>query len=1075
LAAFSFNLIILPQITCAQTISAGVNLPIAHPSPNYIPATIKGIKIFPDEPLRFDFIIDTGDSDLNGMTLKKETRKLINYFLAAVAVPESDQWVNLSPYEKDRIIPNEFGITEMGRDLLAQDYILKQLTASLMYPENELGKKFWDQIYAKARQRYGTSDIPINTFNKVWIIPDTAGVYEYPEGGFIIESRLKVMLEGDYIALKKNLTNQKVETDPITSDHTKQLSDISSQIIKEILIPEIEREINEGKLFAPLRQIYHSMIMATWFKKNFQNHLLGHIYMDRNQVDGIDIPDKKSKEKIYQQYLSAFKAGAYTHIQEIYDQDNQETIPRKYFAGGFKNILSQQGYTPFLSGQTSQSAVDKQQPIGKKRTINKVSVELTFTDSGKQNFHQIGGYPSVIPKIAARLGVSPQAVIKTSQKNDIFDLYTITKNAPEQRIDLYDENNLREGWLFIRENGELAIVHRDIHNDHASTGRFLATIYVSLWDESGDVRSDDIIERIINHESIERGELHALAIAEGLISLRDLGNLLSGNFMLPGVAERLEEWANVDNDTLALARQQRIVEALNRGHRLGMMAEGYSQDKINLYKGYSLTKRIPAFRIAAISNLGANQKDKDVGSYATMLERLWNPAGITQASIDRRNGLAQVGNLIEKFMKKFLKSPKLKIAIVPAGSALKGYATEDSDIEYKIYITEGMDPHIRELATEDVERIVDELGGYLDLSKGFGIDFLFLAVSSIYNYSAFSQEANISELYSLGDDWIIYDSLFGDLFLPIAYGNQNQVQKIRKNVLRVIRNQTQWPQRKMWARIQENTNNYTEIDLEQVDEKPHLQSWLQNQYEINTASEESLDAYFDKRMDQLGIPNWDQMVQEFELQNEPITNINFVEPIEPPEYFSEKWESRLISLNGKAEKQIDRSLIELRARTLGELVNTLIALYPELAPILLSDPRNLSKSPLHQEIEIFINYKTLNTKKNWRKVKFSTETPIRISDKIKTENAEDFDAAQMTATKQNKEKNFNSKKHKHKGGIDFTEEMVNMYTTGESPQYNFQFNKGKALPAVNIHFKILNIGLILNLPLALQSAGSLQN
>jgi len=34
----------------------------------------------------------------------------------------------------------------MGRDMLAQDYILKQLTASLIYPEKNLGKAFWDEI-----------------------------------------------------------------------------------------------------------------------------------------------------------------------------------------------------------------------------------------------------------------------------------------------------------------------------------------------------------------------------------------------------------------------------------------------------------------------------------------------------------------------------------------------------------------------------------------------------------------------------------------------------------------------------------------------------------------------------------------------------------------------------------------------------------------------------------------------------------------------------------------------------------------------------------------------------------------
>jgi len=70
--------------------------------------------------LRFDFIVDTGNSKLENEAFKKESEKLIRYFLATLTVPEKDLWVNLSPYEKDRIIPDVFGTTEMGRDLLAK-------------------------------------------------------------------------------------------------------------------------------------------------------------------------------------------------------------------------------------------------------------------------------------------------------------------------------------------------------------------------------------------------------------------------------------------------------------------------------------------------------------------------------------------------------------------------------------------------------------------------------------------------------------------------------------------------------------------------------------------------------------------------------------------------------------------------------------------------------------------------------------------------------------------------------------------------------------------------------------------
>src|SRR5476649_1729535 len=179
---------------------------MVHLSPEFNPPILKGIKVHPDNPFRFDFILDKGDSLLSNEALKDESSKLIKYFLTSLTIPEKDLWVNLSPYEKDRIIPPSFGLTGMGRDLLAEDYMLKQITASLIYPEGSIGKKFWKRIYEEAAKKFGTTNIPVDTFNKVWIVPDKAVIYENAKAGtaYVVESRLKVMLEQDYLSLEKH-------------------------------------------------------------------------------------------------------------------------------------------------------------------------------------------------------------------------------------------------------------------------------------------------------------------------------------------------------------------------------------------------------------------------------------------------------------------------------------------------------------------------------------------------------------------------------------------------------------------------------------------------------------------------------------------------------------------------------------------------------------------------------------------------------------------------------------------------------------------------------------------------------
>jgi leucine dehydrogenase len=351
---FSSSLIVPPSYAQSLPVSLPVPGAMVPLSPGFTPALIKGIKVHPENPLEFDFIVDTGDSNLAGEELKEESKKLIKYFLASLTTPEEELWVNLSPYEEGRIIPNKLGATELGRDLLAQDYLLKQLTASLIYPEDELGKKFWDRVKKLSYERYGTTDIPMETFNKVWIVPEEAVVYENGDVAFVVKSKLKVMMEEDYIAAKANGSSVVSIPSSVEGRNTKSspvvgipssveerntddgIRNTNTEILKELIIPEIEKEINEGKNFALLRQIYHSVILSGWFKTRLKESLVGQVYANQNKTQGINLDDPTIKEKIYAQYLEAYKKGVYNYIKEDeeYFASTTRTVPRKYFSGG---------------------------------------------------------------------------------------------------------------------------------------------------------------------------------------------------------------------------------------------------------------------------------------------------------------------------------------------------------------------------------------------------------------------------------------------------------------------------------------------------------------------------------------------------------------------------------------------------------------------------------------------------------------------------------------------------------------------------------------------------------------------
>jgi hypothetical protein len=380
---------ILPAQLFAQ--AAGVPEAVAV---SFTPAYLKGMRIDLNDPFKVNFIVHRSDEMLSPEQKQAEYLKLAKYFLASLAVPDAHQWVNLSPYEKDRILPDDFALTEMGRDLLAQDYLLKQVSASLINPDTQSGKKFWDEVYARAYEAFGTTDIPTDIFNKVWITPDKAVISEKDNMVYILESHLKVMMEKDYLAAQNNAQEGvSVDNDDMN---------ISRRMMRELIIPAIEREVNTGKSFAPLRQVFSGMLLATWYKRSLKGSVLGRLYADQGKVKGVD-QDPANNQQIYVQYVQAFRQGAFNLIKEDVDRYTQELIPRKYFSGGIQNGWEKvmapadtaSGRRDFSEEMSflEEFAIKFVNALGGKKEIQKSlfnDVKLMFMNPGILNAYRLG-------------------------------------------------------------------------------------------------------------------------------------------------------------------------------------------------------------------------------------------------------------------------------------------------------------------------------------------------------------------------------------------------------------------------------------------------------------------------------------------------------------------------------------------------------------------------------------------------------------------------------------------------------------------------------------------------------------
>ena len=58
----------------------------------------------------------------------------------------------------------------------------------------------------------------------------------------------------------------------------------ANQKDKVLLQWKTETEVNSGKNFANLRQIFHSLILAKWYKENLKTALLNQVYSNQNKV-----------------------------------------------------------------------------------------------------------------------------------------------------------------------------------------------------------------------------------------------------------------------------------------------------------------------------------------------------------------------------------------------------------------------------------------------------------------------------------------------------------------------------------------------------------------------------------------------------------------------------------------------------------------------------------------------------------------------------------------------------------------------------------------------------------------------
>ncbi|RZS32691.1 hypothetical protein EV193_11174 [Herbihabitans rhizosphaerae] len=184
-----------------------------------------------------------GEGMANGLAAMKESS---DAFFVWLSLPPSAFTVNLNPDEPNRIVDEKLGQTDAGRILLEADLELKRTAGRLMMPDNPVGERF------QARRS------PQCFTLRQWIVPAPATVHANGDELYIANAPLAVKMEPSQV------------NTPMAGSSCPQakaeLTQRDEAAFTELILPLVEKTVNEAPEYAPLRRVYLSRVAAQWYR-----------------------------------------------------------------------------------------------------------------------------------------------------------------------------------------------------------------------------------------------------------------------------------------------------------------------------------------------------------------------------------------------------------------------------------------------------------------------------------------------------------------------------------------------------------------------------------------------------------------------------------------------------------------------------------------------------------------------------------------------------------------------------------------------------------------------------------------
>jgi hypothetical protein len=222
-------------------------------------------------------------------------------FFTWLALPAANFWVNLNPTQPDQIIDAKLGATDAGRILLEADLTMKKLAANLTNPRTQLGKDFWNTLKQGPKQELAPCFAVRN-----WIVPGPATVRENGGQLFILDAPLKVMSASIGAEVPPGSEFEACRDDP------PDIIQHNQKVFETLILPKVDKAVNEAPEFQDLRRVYLSRVAAEWIRQRSAGRTTAFSpFIGSGDVTRWPARVPWDPKEVFQRYLKSVNEGEY--------------------------------------------------------------------------------------------------------------------------------------------------------------------------------------------------------------------------------------------------------------------------------------------------------------------------------------------------------------------------------------------------------------------------------------------------------------------------------------------------------------------------------------------------------------------------------------------------------------------------------------------------------------------------------------------------------------------------------------------------------------------------------------------